>query len=189
MNNGEDSFDDDKRFLVAIVDGYMADDTILYDFYSDRSLMFNSDYDVAIYLLWKFLSEMPSAFNENSKLPTAYKTENDEENDDKDFLVKLFRNTILHADEFGETIKANISNWDYDRVALMDRIIMQMAMTEFCYFPTIPVKVTINEYIEVSKLYSTPESRRFVNGMLDKISNLLREEGKMKKYGAGLGLK
>ena len=63
-------------------------------------------------------------------------------NDDKDFLVKLFRNTILHADEFGETIKANISNWDYDRVALMDRIIMQMAMTEFCYFPTIPVKVT-----------------------------------------------
>ena len=71
----------------------------------------------------------------------------------------------------------------------MDRIIMQMAMTEFCYFPTIPVKVTINEYIEVSKLYSTPESRRFVNGMLDKISNLLREEGKMKKYSAGLGLK
>ena len=181
MNNGKDSFSDDKRFLVTVIDTYMAENGLLYDYYSDRDLSFNSDYQLAIYLLWKFVSEMPAGFGTNSQLPPVYKEE-----EDKEFAVKLLEKTILHAGEYRELVTANISNWDYDRLALMDKILIFMALTEFCEFHSIPVKVTINEYIEISKFYSTPESRRFVNGMLDKLASLLKEEGKLVKTGMGL---
>ena len=119
-------------------------------------------------------------------LPPAYKTQNEGDEDDKAFVVKLFEKTLLHADEYVDLVKDNISNWDYDRLALMDRILIFMAMTEFCEFHFIPVKVTINEYIEISKYYSTPDSRRFVNGMLDRMAILLKEKGKLVKTGIGL---
>ena len=93
---------------------------------------------------------------------------------------------MKNAEEYSELVKANIANWEYDRIALMDRIIIFMAMTEFCQFHDIPVKVTINEYIEISKYYSTPDSRRFVNGILDKLAEQLKAEGKIMKTGRGL---
>ena len=182
MSNGKTGFGEDRRFLVAVIETYMPENGLLYDYYSDRDLSFNSDYQLAIYLLWKFISEMSSNFDEFSMLPPIYKAETD----DKEFVVKLFEKTILHADEYMELVKANISNWDYDRLALMDKILIFMALTEFCEFHSIPVKVTINEYIEISKFYSTSESRRFVNGMLDRLSNVLKEEGKLVKTGLGL---
>ena len=182
MNNGKDDFSDDKRFIVTIIDTYMAENGLLYDYYSDRDLSFTCDYQLAIYLLWKFVSEMPAAFNADSKLPPVFK----DEDEDKKFAVKLFEKTILHAEEYRELVDANISNWDYNRLALMDKILIFMALTEFCEFHSIPVKVTINEYIEISKFYSTPESRRFVNGMLDTLSTKLKESGKLVKTGIGL---
>ena len=182
MSNGKTGFGEDRRFLVTVIETYMPENGLLYDYYSDRDLSFNSDYQLAIYLLWKFISEMSSNFDEFSMLPPIYKAETD----DKEFVVKLFEKTILHADEYMELVKANISNWDYDRLALMDKILIFMALTEFCEFHSIPVKVTINEYIEISKFYSTSESRRFVNGMLDRLSNVLKEEGKLVKTGLGL---
>ena len=160
----------------------MAENGLLYDYYSDRDLSFNSDYQLAIYLLWKFMSELPTNFDASSKLPPMFKAEDE----DKEFVIKLFEKTILHAGEYRELVNANISNWDYDRLALMDKILIFMALTEFCEFHSIPVKVTINEYIEISKFYSTPESRRFVNGMLDKLATQLKEEGKLVKTGLGL---
>ena len=186
MTNGKDAFEDDKRFLLSIIDTYMPDDSILYDYFADRKLAFNSDYQISLYLLWKYLNELPSSFNETSVLPPVFKTENNSDIEDQTFVVKLFEKTILHADEYAVLVKNNISNWDYDRLALMDKIIIFMAITEFCEFHTIPVKVTINEYIEISKFYSTPESRRFVNGMLDKLAAQLKEEGKLVKTGIGL---
>ena len=182
MTNGKDAFSDDKHFLATVIDTYMPENGLLYDYYSDRDLSFNSDYQLAIYLLWKFIGEMPAGFDASSTLPPVYKTEGE----DKEFVIKLFEKTILHADEYMELVKANISNWDYDRLALMDKILIFMAMTEFCEFHSIPVKVTINEYIEISKFYSTPESRRFVNGMLDKLASELKESGKLVKTGVGL---
>ena len=182
MSNGKTGFGEDRRFLVTVIETYMPENGLLYDYYSDRDLSFNSDYQLAIYLLWKFISEMSSSFDEFSMLPPIYKAETD----DKEFVVKLFEKTILHADEYMELVRANISNWDYDRLALMDKILIFMALTEFCEFHSIPVKVTINEYIEISKFYSTSESRRFVNGMLDRLSNVLKEEGKLVKTGLGL---
>ena len=182
MTNGKDTFSDDKRFLVTIIDTYMAENGLLYDYYSDRDLSFNSDYQLAIYLLWKYISELPADFNADSVLPPMFK----DEAEDKEFVVKLFEKTILHADEYMELVKDNISNWDYDRLALMDKILIYMAVTEFVEFHSIPVKVTINEYIEISKFYSTPDSRRFINGMLDKIATELKANGKLVKTGIGL---
>lgn len=182
MSNGKDSFSDDKRFLDTVIDTYMPENGLLFDYYSDRDLSFNSDYQVAIYLLWKFINDLSASFDASSKLPPIYKAEED----DKEFVVKLFEKTILHSGEYRELVAANISNWDYDRLALMDKILIFMALTEFCEFHSIPVKVTINEYIEISKFYSTPESRRFVNGMLDKLASVLKENGKLVKTGMGL---
>lgn len=186
MRNGKDSFEDDRKFLVAIIDNHMAEDDLLYDYFSDRKLGFNSDYQIDLYLLWKFISEMRASFNEESKLPPVYVTENREGNEDKEFAVNLFRKTILHRDEFKEMVDSNAANWDYGRLALMDRILIFMALTEFCDFHSIPVKVTINEYVEISKFYSTAESRRFVNGILDSIAKKLAEDGKLVKTGLGL---
>lgn len=182
MNNGKDSFDDDKQFLVSVIDTYMAEDSSLYDYYADRDISFNSDFQIAVFLLWKFISEMPVSFDANSKIPPLFKDEEEE----KGFIVKLFEKTILHADDYRDLVKASITNWDYDRLALMDKLLIFMAMTEFTEFHFIPVKVTINEYIEISKYYSTSESRRFVNGVLDKLSSVLKEEGKLVKTGVGL---
>ena len=186
MSNGEDCFEDDKRLLMAITDNYMAEDSMLYDFYADRKLSFNSDYQVSLFLFWKFINELPASFNEDSSLPRVFKTENGSDMDDKTFVIKLFEKTILHADEYREMVKENLSNWDYDRLVLMDKILIFMALTEFCEFRFIPVKVTINEYIEISKFYSSLESRRFVNGLLDKLATQLKEEGKLVKTGLGL---
>lgn len=186
MTGDKDNFANDKKLILNIIDKYMEDDDVLFDFYSDKNLVYNSDYQIGLFLLWKFINEMEEDFGPDTKIPAAYKTENDETNDDKNFIIRLFRLTMKNAEEYRELVKANISNWDYDRIALMDKIIIFMALTEFCQFHDIPVKVTINEYIEISKYYSTPDSRRFVNGILDKLSEQLKREGKIIKSGRGL---
>ena len=186
MTSEKDSFAFDKKLILSIIDEHMAEDEVLFDYYSDKNLVFNSDYQICLFLLWKFFNEMEENFGPDTKIPAAYKTENDETNDDKNFIIRLFRMTMKNAEEYSELVKANISNWDYDRIALMDKIIIFMALTEFCQFHDIPVKVTINEYIEISKYYSTPDSRRFVNGILDKLSEQLKAEGKLIKSGRGM---
>ena len=186
MNSGKDSFAEDKQLLLDIIDNHMAEDELLFDFYADKNLDYNSDYQLGLFLMWKFINEMDPKFDATSKIPPAFKTENDDANDDKTFLVKLFKETLKHAEEYHELVKNNIANWDYDRIALMDKILIFMALTEFCQFRDIPVKVTINEYIEISKYYSTPDSRRFVNGILDKLAEQLTAEGKLVKSGRGL---
>ncbi len=186
MKGEKDNFASDKKLILSVIDNYMEDDELLFDFYSDKNLVFNSDYQICLFLLWKFFNEMEEGFGPDTKIPAPYKTENDETNDDKNFIIRLFRLTMKNADEYRELVKKNIANWDYDRIALMDKIIIFMALTEFTQFHDIPVKVSINEYIEISKYYSTPDSRRFVNGILDKLSEQLKAEGKIVKTGRGL---
>ncbi len=106
--------------------------------------------------------------------------------DDKAFFEQLFRLSIDNNDEFEALVAGKSKNWDIHRLALMDKIILKMAICEMINFPSIPVKVTINEYIEISKRYSTPKSKQFVNGLLDSVANKLIEEGVIKKSGRGL---
>lgn len=106
--------------------------------------------------------------------------------DDKDFFKKLFNETLINDDNLNELITKHSKNWKKDRLALTDVIILKMGVTEMLNFPSIPVKVSINEYIEVSKTYSTPKSKQFINGLLDKFADVLQSEGKIKKSGRGL---
>ncbi|MCC7233163.1 MAG: transcription antitermination factor NusB, partial [Bacteroidia bacterium] len=109
-----------------------------------------------------------------------------DEEDDRQFLTRLFAGTILHNKEFETAISEKTKNWDVDRIALMDILILKMALTELVTFPNIPVKVTINEYIDISKEFSTPKSKQFVNGVIDKLASDYLALGKIQKSGRGL---
>lgn len=106
--------------------------------------------------------------------------------DDKEFMVSLFTETISKQDEFESYFKDLLKNWEIDRIAIMDRIILGMAVGEMINFPSIPIKVTINEYIEISKEYSTPKSKQFINGILDSVGTELKSKGVLRKSGKGL---
>src|SRR5690606_36793737 len=106
--------------------------------------------------------------------------------EDKDFIIDLLKMTIKYADEYQDMIAAKTKNWESDRIALVDNLLMRMAITELINFPTIPVKVTINEYIELSKSFSTLKSSTYINDILDKIRADLNAQRRIKKEGKGL---
>ena len=106
--------------------------------------------------------------------------------DDSEFFKNLFTGTLSNDDEYESIVSDFAKNWATERIAIVDMIILKMAVCEMLNFPSIPVKVTINEYIELSKNYSTQKSKIFVNGMLDKISAKLENDGEIKKSGRGL---
>lgn len=106
--------------------------------------------------------------------------------EDREFFRKLFEGTVNHDKEYEKLIADKSKNWDIDRIAIMDKIILKMALCEMIHFPSIPVKVSINEYIELSKNFSTPKSKKFVNGILDVLSEELKSQGVIKKSGRGL---
>ena len=106
--------------------------------------------------------------------------------EDKEFVVDLFHKTLANDSVYQEMIAGKTKNWEADRIAMMDILIMKMALAELIYFSSIPIKVTINEYLEIAKEFSTPKSNIFINGILDKILNELKAENKIRKYGRGL---
>ena len=185
MADKNDSFAADRKFIVTMINNYFADLDVLQDFYEDKSIYFCDDYHLVSSMLVDFFSKMKN-FDVNSKLPSIYKTENLEANADEKFIQELFRETLKHDEEFGKMIAANTNNWEKERICLMDMIILKMALTEFVCFPFIPVKVSMNEYIEISKYFSTPKSKIFVNGILDKLAKKLTESGAIDKKGLGL---
>jgi N utilization substance protein B len=128
------------------------------------------------------------AWGPEHNLPPLFKEEDDAEESDEDrkYMIKLFRYCILRSDEYGKLIEEQAENWELERIAIMDIIIMKMALAELMVFPSIPVKVTINEYIEISKSYSSVKSKLFINGILDKLVYKLKEEGAILKKGRGL---
>ena len=186
MSNSVNNFEQDKKFIVKMINEYFADLEVLQDFYEEKSIFFVDDYHLVSSMLVKFFSDIKASFNETSLLPTIYKTEKDAVNEDKEFVKNLFRQVVKHDDEYGKLVGANTSNWEKERVCVMDMIILKLALTEFLCFPYIPVKVTMNEYIEISKYFSTPKSKIFVNGILDRILKKLTEENAIVKKGIGL---
>lgn len=186
MSDSVNNFEHDKKFIVKMINEYFADLDLLQDFYEEKSIFFVDDYHLVSSMLVKFFADMKASFNEFSLLPTIYKTEKDAVNEDKEFVKNLFRQVLKHDDEYGKLVGANTSNWEKERVCVMDMIILKLALTEFLCFPYIPVKVTMNEYIEISKYFSTPKSKIFVNGILDRILKKLTEENAIVKKGIGL---
>lgn len=185
MADKNDNFNTDKKFIVTMIGNYFADLDVLQDFYEDKSIYFCDDYHLVSSMLIEFFTKMKN-FGPETKLPSIYKTETAEANADEIFINELFRETVKHDEEFGKLIADNTNNWEKERICLMDMIILKMAIAEFECFPYIPVKVTMNEYIEISKYFSTPKSKIFVNGILDKLAKKLTESGKIVKKGIGM---
>jgi N utilization substance protein B len=130
------------------------------------------------------LKTFKNVTSDDSNLQLSVLSNNWEE--DKTFFEKLFQITVQKGKEFDNLIADKSKNWDIERIAIMDKIILKMAITEMIHFPSIPIKVTINEYIELSKKFSTPKSKKFINGILDVLSEELKEQGIIKKSGRGL---
>jgi N utilization substance protein B len=151
----------------------------IHDYFEDQNIRWAEDKDIIKSLVDKTVKSYAEGKITLQKISLDWE-------DDKDFVNKLFNNTIGLADEYKDLIAKNTRNWEVDRLPLTDRVILEMAITEMIHFPNIPVKVTINEYIELSKNYSTPKSRQFINGILDVISKVMKESGALKKSGRGL---
>lgn len=186
MAKSETSLEEDKLLYIKIVDQIIAEEDLLKDFYEGRSVYFVDGYDLVNLMLIKFFETLSTKFAADSPMPGLYKNSTGNVNEDVEFLKKLFRKTILRDKENTEILKTKTSNWDYERVPLMDVILLKMAIIELQDMETIPVKVTLNEYIELAKYFSTPKSKTFVNGVLDRLIREFKEEGKIKKMGRGL---
>jgi N utilization substance protein B len=187
MTKPGQSFDDDREILVALFRNHVAYiDSIDY-FYEEKNIFWANDLEIANPLVIKVLNSFRSGDDEFAMMPPLYNTEGKADPDeDKKFLTELFRKTILKGKEFEQIIENRAKNWEINRIALMDIILLKMALTELTQFQSIPVKVTMNEYIELSKYYSTPKSRVFINGILDKLIIEMKAENKIVKRGRGL---
>ena len=182
-------YKEDKELINMIVTNYLPEYENLRNYYEDRSIYWSDeDYDISLMMLIKTISMFKENWGPERSLPPLFKEDDmDEESDeDRKYMVKLFRYCILRSDEYGKLIEEQAENWELERIAVMDTIIMKMALAELMVFPSIPVKVTINEYIEISKSYSSAKSKLFINGILDKLVTKLKNDGQIKKSGRGL---
>lgn len=180
MNNGVDSFEDDKSFMIQLFKEEIANFPALYDYYEEKSIDWMDDIDLMCSMVIKTIKAFKE--DEDAKILPLYKPDDDE----KEFVKSLLRETIRNEKEYLELIDELTQNWELDRIAKIDVLLMQMAVAELQVFKTIPKKVTLNEYIEIAKFYSTPKSSVFINGVLDKAISRLEKEGKINKMGRGL---
>lgn len=146
----------------------------------DQYSFWQEDKSLVIGALKKIIKQLPES---NEKFFEEYLPDDDTV---KEFGRRLIESTMEQAPELGKLIEPTLKNWDMERLAVLDVILIKMALVEFLYFPTIPTKVTLDEYVDISKEYSTPKSKDFVNGILDKLMKTLLEEGSIKKEGRGL---
>lgn len=181
INSETDDFQNDKRFCEDFFSNILVNSDLMLNELEEQSIYWNDDLDFAISMVIKTIKKFKSENDHNEYLMSLYKDDEDQE-----FTTKLFRKAISNETENRKIIENYTKNWDVDRVAVMDILIMQLALTELMEFPSIPVKVTLNEYIELAKYYSTNRSSTFINGVLDRITKDFREEGKIVKAGRGL---
>lgn len=180
MNNGQSGFEEDRQFALALFKIEVANFPLLYDFFEEKSIQWLDDIDLACAMVLKTFKTFKE--DESPSIMPLYKDKDDEQ----DFVRELLRKTISADKENEVLIDELTKNWELDRIAKMDVVLMKMAITEFQVFNNIPTKVTLNEYIEISKFYSTPKSHTFINGVLDKAIVELTKANKIKKVGRGL---
>jgi len=181
------SYDEDKEIVIKLQKKAIFKYAPLHDFFEEKSIFWADDFTTASMMVIKTIQGFDVSMDENIKLPSLFKAPDKKGiNEDKQYIIELFRKTIIKSDEFQKIIADKAKNWELDRIALMDMILIKMTLTEFLEFPSIPLKVSMNEYIEISKMYSTPKSKVFINGILDKLLANLKSEDKIKKTGRGL---
>lgn len=181
MSNTVNTFEEDKEFIAAIFEEIIVPNDKLYEYLEDDKLTWIDDIPMVNTQILKQLKALKPLEEDNFRVPKLYK-----DTEDKDFVKDLFRKTVLNEKELAKTYDDKTPNWDSDRIAEVDTIILKMAICEFLKFPSIPVKVTLNEYLEIAKEYSTPKSSIFINGILDNLVKELTESKKLVKVGRGL---
>ena len=181
LDNSSRDFKTDKEFVIKLFKEIVAPNDKLYDYFEDKRLTWLDDYPVVNTGIVKLLNQMGPNPSDGKLTPPAFKNK-----EDLDFGVELFRKVVLHDEKYTKDIIAKTPNWDKDRIADLDMIMIKMGIAEFIHFPSIPVKVTINEYLEIAKEYSTPKSSIFINGILDKLVQQYRDDNSLNKIGRGL---
>ena len=181
MDNEERGFQHDRESLNRMFRKHLINDEILQDWIEEQSILWSDDLDLASSIVLKTVKTIAED-SEDLELSEMWK----EDGDDKHFLDTLFSKTLAMAGEHDEAIESAASNWDLDRIATMDLILLRMALAEARNFESVPLKVTMNEYIDLAKFYSTEKSGAFVNGVLDKLFKTMREDGRIVKTGRGL---
>jgi len=179
MNNPDDSFQADKEFVLNMYKNFIAPEIKLHESYEADESHWADDIAIANTLVMKTISALEEGklFNH---LPPLFKDEKD-----RQYARDLFRKVILNDDLLTGFLKGKTPNWEYDRISEIDKLIMKMGITEFLFFPSIPTNVSINEYVEIAKEFSTPKSNIFINGVLHNVLKDLKSQGKVIKDNRG----
>ena len=172
------SYEDDRQLLIDFFTNELEDYDMFYEILEEQSIFWNDDIDFTIIMVVKTIQELSP---DRTAFFPMFKSD-----EDREFAYSLLRESIEHYDEYHKLIEEYVDNWDIERVAQIDNLVLHMAINELIEFPSIPVKVTFDEYLELAKFYSTVKSSQFINGLLDKISAYLTEQGKITKTGRGL---
>ncbi|MBD0833300.1 transcription antitermination factor NusB [Aestuariibaculum sp. TT11] len=181
MKTRVSDFREDKMFIIDVFKDIIAPNQKLYEYLEDKNLTWLDDLPTVNTTILKLLRKVKPTSPQSFFTPKLYK-----DLDDKQFAINLFKKTLLNRTAINKEIDNKTQNWDSERIAEIDYVLLQMAISEIKNFSSIPVKVTINEYLEIAKEYSTPKSSIFINGILDKLVKEYEESGSLNKIGRGL---
>lgn len=181
----DDNYENDKLFVLQIFKCLMNDDALRDQLYR-RDLLWEDDFDQVAQYNFMMLKALPESFDEASPMPLMHDDSNESDVEALAFARKLLADSLHNREEAEQLIKSHLKGWDFDRVAQIDVLLITMAITEFTSCPSIPERVTVDEYIELSKEFSTDRSKLFINGILDKLIVELRSAGRIQKSGRGL---
>jgi N utilization substance protein B len=178
---GNTTFVEDQNFIIKVYKEVIAPNEKLYEYLEDRRLTWIDDFPIVNTAMVKMLGKISENNVADVLIPDLYK-----DIEDREFALQLLRKVVLNQEKLSSEIDGKTPNWDQDRIADLDFIILKMGIAEFLYFPSIPVRASINEYLEISKEYSTPKSSIFINGILDKLVKEFEISKKLNKIGRGL---
>jgi N utilization substance protein B len=182
MNGEVPTYKEERRIIYKLYEDYLVENEHLQSIFEEKSMLWMNDFDQVSDLVVRTISDFKKDVDFGGTLAVMYK----DEEEDRAFVKDLFRKTATNNIEYQDMIEGKLVNWDLDRIASTDILLMKMAVSEFINISSVPTKVTMNEYIEISKEYSTPKSKMFINGILDKVLIELKDQGKIKKMGKGL---
>lgn len=168
------TYEDDKELWRKIYKNIIMKDTRIDEVLEEQSLYWNDDKEIVDTFVLKTIKRFNEKNREMQPLMEEYK-----DDEDKDFAIRLFNRAVRNDEYYRTLISQNVRNWEFSRLAYMDVVIMQVALAEILSFPAIPISVSINEYVEIAKLYSTPKSGSYINGILDAVVKKLRSAGKL----------
>ena len=180
LNNNKDNLIEDKKFIQILLNEFILENDIFHHILQEKSIFWLDDLPFVALFLKAQINNLVKG-NSSTVIVNVFKNK-----EDKKFATDLLRNTIKNSSEFDLIIERKAQNWEIERIANVDLLLIKMALSEIVSFVEMPIKVSFNEYIEMSKYYSTKNSKVFINGILDKIVSEFRSEGKIKKIGRGL---